>query len=105
MGGVVIEVMIQYVEGCPHFDETYQLVSGVLETNDLRSVLKTRLVSSAEEAEDLGFVGSPTLLIDGVDPFADKSSRVGLACRIYGSGADRSGVPPKNAVETALLAS
>ena len=93
------------MEGCPHFNETFQLVSTILETSGTHGVLRTTLVSSVDQAEELGFVGSPTLLIDGVDPFADKSSRVGLACRMYGSGADRSGVPPKGEVENALLAS
>ena len=98
-----MEVVIQYVKGCPHFGETYQMVSDILESSETHGVLRTTLISSIPQAEELIFVGSPTLLIDGVDPFADKSSPVGLACRIYGSGAGRSGTPPRDQVEAALL--
>lgn len=31
----------------------------------------------------VGFHGSPTVLIGGMDPFADVSTVVGLACRFY----------------------
>lgn len=31
----------------------------------------------------VGFHGSPTVLIGGIDPFADVSTVVGLACRFY----------------------
>lgn len=104
MGGVRIQVLIQYVEGCPHYSEMFEMVASILDTGKSSGVLKTALVSSVDQAEELGFVGSPTLLIDGVDPFADQPSRVGLACRIYGSGKNRSGVPPKAEMEAVLLA-
>ena len=97
-----MEVVIQYVEGCPHFEQTYQMVSSILETNQLQGVLRTTLVSSVAQADELGFVGSPTVLIDGADPFSVASARIGLACHLYGSGADRSGVPPVDQLEAAL---
>jgi hypothetical protein len=31
----------------------------------------------------MGFSGSPTVIVEGVDPWADQTSAVGLACRIY----------------------
>ena len=39
-------------------------------------------VPTPEDATRLRFRGSPTILIDGADPFADKTSPVGLACRV-----------------------
>lgn len=35
-----------------------------------------------EDAEWLGFVGSPTVLVNGIDPFARDGSPEGLACRV-----------------------
>ena len=47
-------------------------------------------VTTPEEAEGVGFGGSPTILFDGVDLFADSSPGVGYACRLYrtASGAE-----------------
>ena len=39
-------------------------------------------VTSPEDAERLSFRGSPTVLVDGLDPFADPSAPVGLSCRV-----------------------
>ena len=100
-----MEVTIQYVDGCPHLDETYRLVAETIESTGSHGVLRTFLVGSMEEAEQLHFPGSPTVLIDGVDPFAHSSAQIGLSCRLYGSGGSRSGIPPRDELEEALASS
>ena len=40
-------------------------------------------VDTQERAEALSFRGSPTVLIDGVDPWDDPNAPAGLSCRIY----------------------
>jgi hypothetical protein len=40
-------------------------------------------VNSVEDAERLGFLGSPTVLIDGADPFAEPDATPSLSCRVY----------------------
>jgi hypothetical protein len=40
-------------------------------------------VETAEQADDVAFTGSPTIRIDGTDPFATGTQQVGLACRVY----------------------
>lgn len=41
------------------------------------------MVETSEQAEAVGFHGSPSILMDGTDLFPDPSAPVGLACRIY----------------------
>ena len=40
-------------------------------------------MSTPEEAEELGLRGSPTVLVNGRDPFMDQASTASLSCRIY----------------------
>ena len=42
---------------------------------------------------ELSFIGSPTIRIDGMDPFATGSEQVGLACRLYLTPTGPSGSP------------
>ncbi|WP_040493594.1 hypothetical protein, partial [Ilumatobacter nonamiensis] len=42
-----------------------------------------RIVDTPEEAERTRFRGSPSILVDGVDPFTDADAPVGLSCRMY----------------------
>jgi hypothetical protein len=48
-----------------------------------------RVVSTPQEAARYGMHGSPTILIDGRDPFAGPGTGAGLACRLYRDAAGR----------------
>jgi hypothetical protein len=41
------------------------------------------VVADARQAAQLGMTGSPTLLVDGVDPFGAPGTPIGLSCRLY----------------------
>ena len=64
----------------------------------------TTVIDSHEQAMARGFVGSPTILIDGVDPFAVPGQSPAVACRVYATPAGLSGVPELADVATALAA-
>ena len=69
------------------------------------AVVRRREVADEREAADAGMHGSPTLLIDGVDPFAQPGQPPSLSCRIYPDAAGRaSGAPPVQALRQALAA-
>ncbi len=42
-----------------------------------------RVITSQAEAEELGMTGSPTLLVDGADPFARPGQPPSISCRLY----------------------
>ncbi len=69
---------------------------------ELGFVWTAREVSSPEEGELLGFAGSPTLLIDGIDPFTDPSGNAGWACRLYATPEGASGCPAIDQLRDAL---
>lgn len=51
------------------------------------------LVETLEHAERLGFLGSPTILVGGRDPFATGHQRPVLACRLSWTPEGRAGSP------------
>jgi hypothetical protein len=66
-----VKVTIQYVEGCPHWKAADHRVRNVLSGIAGNHVdFEYQLIDSPETAERAGFHGSPTILIDGLDPFA-----------------------------------
>jgi hypothetical protein len=40
------------------------------------------VVDTDDEARRVGFIGSPTILIDGRDPWAPDNTPTGLSCRV-----------------------
>lgn len=77
-----MEITLQYFDGCPNWKVAEErLMSLAAERPDV--VLIRQLVGTVEEAERVGFHGSPSILINGVDMFAAVDVPVGLACRRY----------------------
>lgn len=62
-----------------------------------------RVITEATLASAPAFGGSPTILVDGVDPFADQvADSVGLSCRVYRTDAGLSGAPSVDALRRVL---
>ena len=49
-----------------------------------------KVVTTEDDADRLGMTGSPTLLVDGVDPFARPGQKPAISCRLY---PDEQGMP------------
>jgi hypothetical protein len=58
------------------------------------------VIASAREAAAAGMHGSPTLLVDGADPFARPGEAASLSCRLYRGGAG--GLPSAAALREVL---
>jgi hypothetical protein len=68
-------------------------------------VVVRREVADEREAAEAGMHGSPMLLIDGVDPFAQPGQAPSLSCRLYRDAAGHlAGAPPVEALREALAA-
>ena len=77
-----MDIALLYFNDCPNWkiaDERLAIIAA--ERADL--TVSRHLVETVEEAERVGFHGSPSILVDGVDLFADPDTAVGLSCRIY----------------------
>ncbi|PFG68179.1 hypothetical protein B0O41_3012 [Propionibacteriaceae bacterium ES.041] len=87
-----MEITLQYFDGCPNWEVLDQRLAKVLDGRPDVRVVRQR-VETAEDAARLRFHGAPTVLIDGVDPFADEHAPVGLACRVFRTPAGLAGSP------------
>ena len=76
-----MRITLQYFEGCPHWHTLDQRLRRLLSARPDVELTYQRL-DSAEDAEAFGCPGSPTLLVDGRDPFPAPGPRAGLACRL-----------------------
>ena len=78
-----MEIELRFFDDCPNWKATSTLLRSIIDELGLDASVLNRRVETPEEAEALDFRGSPTVIIDGEDPFADRDAPVGLACRIY----------------------
>ncbi|HMC06044.1 MAG TPA: hypothetical protein VKG89_01490 [Solirubrobacterales bacterium] len=92
-------------EGCPSSDDALALLREEMTALGLdpRSV-EVRELRTDGDAERHGFVGSPTIRIDGVDVQAPGDEPVGLTCRVYRLRDGRiSAVPDREDVRETLI--
>lgn len=80
---MVTEISFQYFDGCPHWLTTRERLGEAIEGLGVQVTMVR--VATPDEAAEVDFRGSPTVLIDGVDPFddADTPAAGTLACRVY----------------------
>ncbi|MDQ6873823.1 MAG: thioredoxin family protein [Actinomycetota bacterium] len=88
-----MSVELLYFDGCPNWRLTDQRLREALRLAGRCDEVVYRRVETAEQAVDLGFHGSPTLLVDGRDPLAVPDAQVGLACRVFRTPAGLAGAP------------
>jgi hypothetical protein len=79
----LVKVTLLYFDGCPNWPVT--------RNPDVEVTYRT--VSTPREAESVEFRGSPTILMDGRNPFLDREAPVGLSCRVYRTEAGLTGAP------------
>ena len=87
-----MDITLLYFEDCPNWkvaDERLAVIAA-----ERPDVTVTRhLVENPAEAERVGFLGSPSIQVDGVDLFAEPGSQVGLSCRRYPTPGGHEGAP------------
>ncbi len=96
-----MRVVLLYFEGCPNWKLADERLSALAPGCGFE--LERRKVETPEQAPEMGFRGSPTILVDGRDPFSEDDEPVeGLSCRVYHTHEGPAGVPTDEQLRDAL---
>lgn len=95
-----MKIQILYFEGCPNHPPAVELVREVVSTLHVEATIEEVEVKSPEDSERLHFLGSPSILVDGLDiePNARIRKDFGDSCRTYNG----EGLPPRDMLISAL---
>ncbi len=89
-----MEIELLYVPDCPNRTLARDHLESALEqVNATGAVVRQREAQTSEEAAQSGMRGSPTILIDGQDPFAEEDRPLSLSCRLYPGEGGMTGAP------------
>lgn len=97
-----MQARIVYFDGCPNAASAAALVQEVASSLGRRVEIERVCVETPEDAVRERMLGSPTILIDGVDvePAARRRTDFAMSCRVYRG---RDGLPARGMVEAALM--
>ena len=82
--GLLMHVRFLFYEDCPSHEPALERLRGVLAEEGIDADVEVVEIESEEQAQELRFVGSPTILVNGrdIDP-PPPHSHHGLSCRAY----------------------
>ena len=97
-----MKLTIRYFDGCPNWEVADARLREALLATGADADVVYESVDTQEEAERLRFAGSPTILLDGADPFPAETQSFGLTCRIYRTETGSEGSPSVQQLVAAL---
>lgn len=94
-------IELLYIAGCPNYEPALAGIREALEQERLLADIREVDVTNQADAEAVGFPGSPTIRVNGVDvePSVRATIGVGMCCRMYAS---RRGTPTVDLIRQAL---
>ena len=83
-----MRVEVFYIDGCPNHRPLVERVKKVLRQERMSVPLMEIEIHDEREAIKMGFVGSPTIRVNGLDldPKSRAEGAAGMACRYYTGG-------------------
>jgi hypothetical protein len=96
-----MKIEVLYIDGCPNFRATVDAVKRVLWQRGVICPIAETKVEDQALALSIGFLGSPTVRINGLDiePTARQRTAFGMMCRTYQSSG---GVPSEELIRSAI---
>jgi hypothetical protein len=80
-----VRIKFLYYAECPSHEEGLKRLKDAVVDEGVEAAIEAIEVKTEQEAQQLHFVGSPTILIDGVDidPEGLEGQPYALTCRVY----------------------
>lgn len=99
-----MKIEILYFDGCPNHGQIVERVKEALRQESLTADIMEINVGDDAMAQAVGFLGSPSVRIDGLDvePSARRSKAFGMMCRTYIEDGKRVGLPSPELIRAAI---
>ena len=98
-----MDVTLVYFDDCPNWRlADARLREALAEIGDASITLTYRRLADVDQSDGPAVGGSPTILVDGVDPFAATGDATGRACRLYPGTGRAEGAPTVDQLRAAL---
>lgn len=98
-----MKVELYWFDGCPSYERARALLEQVLREEKTPAQIEMIQVHNETEAQTWRFLGSPTIHLDGVDPFASEGQEhYAMQCRVYRTPEGLKGWPTKEMLRQAV---
>src|SRR5229473_7118800 len=100
-----MKIEVLYFDGCPNHKPTVERVQELLREEGVSAEVLEVNVSDASIAQRVGFLGSPSVRVNGLDvePETRAARDYGMMCRTYSVDGRREGLPSREMLRQAIL--
>lgn len=99
-----MEPVLLVIPGCPNSESAKELFDAALEQEGVNDAAVVREISTADQAAQHSFHGSPSFSVDGSDLF-ESATEPAVTCRVYRTPDGFSGQPSLDDLRRAIRAS
>jgi hypothetical protein len=99
-----VKVEVLYLADCPNYEAAIHRVRNVMRQLGIQGTVVDVKITHPEMAMAAGFLGSPTIRVNGVDvePSTAGAMEGGYGCRLYRNGGKPEGVPSAEMIRRAI---
>jgi len=99
-----MKIEVLYFDGCPNHKPAVERLRQVLAEEGIAADVLEVNVTDASVAQRVGFLGSPSVRVNGLDvePEARSARAYGMMCRTYAVNGRREGLPPRDMLRQAI---
>ncbi len=98
-----MKIELYWFDGCPSYRAARELLEQTLREEKIDAPIEMIQVLDESDATAKKFLGSPTIRINGIDPFAHPNqTNFAIQCRVYQTPEGLRGVPTREMLRTAL---
>ncbi len=99
-----MKIEVLYFDGCPNHKPAVERVQQLLHEEGVFAEVQEVNVSDASIAQKVGFLGSPSVRVNGLDvePEARAAREYGMMCRTYSVDGRREGLPSREMLRQAI---
>jgi hypothetical protein len=77
-----VDIELLVLPDCPNGAAAAELITVAVADTRVRATIIRTIIASPDQAQQRGFTGSPTILLNGSDPFARPDAPVAMSCRL-----------------------
>lgn len=100
-----MRIELLWFDGCPSYQRARDMLDQVLREENITAQIEMIQVSDDADALAKKFLGSPTIRLNGVDPFAEPGQEnYAMQCRVYRTSEGLKGTPTKEMLREAVKA-
>ncbi len=101
-----MKIEILWFSDCPNYQNAAELLREILREENIAAAVEMVPVVDDADARAQKFLGSPTIRLNGVDPFAlPTQTHYALQCRVYFTPDGLRGMPTKEMIRDAVRGS